>query len=170
MRVAVIIAVLLTAQSLLAEQVCFEDIAASTPLSDFEVLPDGLVHQRSTGLIWQRCLYGQNWSQAQQRCEGTAVRLSWQEALQQSTMLADYSQHWRLPDIKEAMAIVERRCVDPALRRTLFAGANSEHIWTNTSIHSRPTHAWAIAMYSGKNNYKEKNQQLYVRFVRFSDE
>ncbi|MCC5852555.1 MAG: DUF1566 domain-containing protein, partial [Alkalimonas sp.] len=106
----------------------------------------------------------------QQRCEGAAVRLSWQEALQQSTDFADNGQPWRLPDVKEAMAIVERRCVDPALRRTVFAGANSEHIWTSTSIHGRPTHAWAIAMYSGKNNYKEKIQQLYVRFVRFSDE
>ncbi|MEN3157011.1 DUF1566 domain-containing protein [Alkalimonas sp. NCh-2] len=165
-----LILLLLAAGLLQAQQACFSDITASSPASDFTVLPGGLVHQQSTGLTWQRCLYGQSWNSAGQRCDGTAIRLSWQEALQQSTLLQQQGAVWRLPDVKEAMRIVERSCVDPAIRLNIFPNANSENLWTSTTVQAVPAEAWAIAMYSGKNNRKGKEQQLYVRFVHFSDE
>ncbi|SEA90181.1 DUF1566 domain-containing protein [Alkalimonas amylolytica] len=170
MRYFVLLSALLSVGFVQASQVCFPEISASTQSDDFIALPGGQVHQQSKGLIWQRCLYGQSWNHAEQRCDGAAIRLTWQEALQQSTTLSVPAAVWRVPDVKEAMSIVERQCVDPAIRLSVFPNTNSENIWTSTTVQAMPVEAWAIAMYSGKNNRKGKEQQLYVRFVRLSDE
>lgn len=170
MRFVLLLSGLLCAGLVQASQACFADISASTVNEDFTALPGGLVLQQSRGLIWQRCLYGQSWNHAEQRCDGSAIRLTWQEALQQSRSMSETALAWRVPDVKEAMSLIERQCVDPAIRLSVFPNANSENIWTSTTVQAMPAEAWAIAMYSGKNNRKGKEQQLYVRFVRLSDE
>lgn len=170
MRFILVFSVLFCAGVVQASQVCFADISASTLSEDFIALSGGQVLQQSRGLVWQRCLYGQSWNPAEQRCDGTAIRLTWQEALQQSITMSEAALAWRVPDVKEAMSMIERQCVDPAIRLTVFPNANSENIWTSTTVQAMPAEAWAIAMYSGKNNRKGKEQQLYVRFVRLSDE
>lgn len=170
MRYVLLTSILISVGAAQAAQVCFSEIAPSTQNDDFYALSGGLVQQQNKGLIWQRCLYGQSWNHAEQRCDGTAIRLSWQEALQQSTMLSGAAGGWRVPNVKEAMSIIERQCVDPAVRLSVFPNANSENMWTSTTVQAMPAEAWAIAMYSGKNNRKGKQQQLYVRFVRLSDD
>lgn len=162
---------LVLSMSISAQQHCFDTIHRSTVLAQFMELAPGEMLDQSTGLVWQRCLHGQQWLENEQACSGQPVRLSWAEALRMSIAVGQVAQSkWRLPDVKEAMSVVERQCVDPAIDLALFPGANSENIWTSTTDRHAPSQAWAIAMYSGKNNVKLKEQQLYVRFVRFSDE
>ena len=153
------------------QQQCFDTISRSAKADQFVKLPQGQLLHQATGLVWQRCLFGQQWQEAEQGCSGQPVRLSWSEALLMSVTAGQVAQsEWRLPDIKEAMSVVERQCVDPAIDLALFPGVNSENLWTSTTDSGLASQAWAIAMYSGKNNLKLKEQQLYVRLVRFSDE
>ncbi|MCH8538595.1 MAG: DUF1566 domain-containing protein [Alkalimonas sp.] len=162
---------LLLPMGVLAQQQCYEDITRSTEPEQFIPLAQGQLLHQATGLIWQRCLYGQQWHESEGNCSGEPVRLSWSEALLMSVSAGQAGQtEWRLPDVKEAMSVVERQCVDPAIDITLFPAANSENLWTSTTSAGQAAEAWAIAMYSGKNNLKMKEQQLYVRLVRFSDE
>lgn len=162
---------LLIPMGVTAQQQCFDTISRSTEPEHFTALTQGQLLHQASGLIWQRCLYGQQWQESEQRCTGDAVRLSWSEALLVSATVGEAGQtEWRLPDVKEAMSVVERRCVDPAIDVLLFPAANSENLWTSTTGHASAAEAWVIAMYSGKNNLKRKDQQLYLRLVRFSDE
>ncbi|MBY0418265.1 MAG: DUF1566 domain-containing protein [Pararheinheimera sp.] len=154
-----------------AAQVCFGNITTTKELSSFQLNTDGTVLDTTTKLMWSRCLVGQSWDRSSGSCTGTAQQLDWSEALldAQRSALAGYST-WRLPNAKEVLTLVERSCVDPAINLTAFPASNSENMWTSTTMITQPERAWAIAMYSGKNNTKEKRTRLYVRLVRFSDE
>jgi hypothetical protein len=154
-----------------AQQVCYSDIKVTKPIAGFQLNADGTVLDKSTGLMWSRCLLGQSWQSDTSSCTGTAVQLNWQEALiaARDSELAAY-RSWRLPNAKEALTLIERSCVDPAINLIAFPGSNSENIWTGTTVVNQPERSWAIAMYSGKNNSKEKSTRLYLRLVRFSDD
>lgn len=166
--VLLLLMVILPAQ---AAQVCYSDITTTKPISSFQLNTDGTVLDTTTKLMWSRCLVGQSWDSATGGCTGTARQLSWPEALVESsqTTLAGYST-WRLPNAKEVLTLVERSCVDPAINLVAFPASNSENMWTGTTVVNQPERSWAIAMYSGKNNSKEKVTRLFVRLVRFSDE
>ncbi len=157
--------------SVQAAQVCYSDITVTKPLANFQLNADGTVLDKTTKLMWSRCLVGQSWDSSSNSCTGTAQQLDWSEALLESkrSTLAGYST-WRLPNAKEVLTLVERSCVDPAINLTAFPASNSENLWTGTTVVNQPERGWAIAMYSGKNNSKEKIVRLYVRLVRFSDE
>ncbi|WP_233078325.1 DUF1566 domain-containing protein [Rheinheimera soli] len=154
-----------------AAQVCYTDITTTKPISSFQLNTDGTVLDTTTKLMWSRCLVGQSWDSSSRSCTGTAQQLDWPEALTESkrSTLAGFST-WRLPNAKEVLTLIERSCVDPAINLTAFPASNSENMWTGTTVVNEPDRAWAIAMYSGKNNTKEKIVRLYVRLVRFSDE
>lgn len=163
--------ILMLALPLQAAQVCFGNITTTKPLAGFQLNTDGTVLDNTTKLMWSRCLVGQSWDSSSSSCTGTAQQLDWSEALLEGkrSTLAGYST-WRLPNAKEVLTLIERSCVDPAINITAFPSSNSENMWTGTTMITEPERAWAIAMYSGKNNTKGKNTRLYVRLVRFSDE
>lgn len=166
-----ILLMLLVALPTYAAQVCYNDITVTKPIANLQLNSDGTVLDKTTNLLWSRCLVGQSWDSSSSSCTGTAQQLNWSEALLESKRnnLAGYST-WRLPNAKEVLTLIERSCVDPAINLVAFPASNSENIWTGTTVVNQPGRAWAIAMYSGKNNTKEKNIRLYVRYVRFSDE
>jgi hypothetical protein len=154
-----------------AAQVCFSNITTTKPLAKFQLNADGTALDKTTQLLWSRCLVGQSWDSASRSCSGTPQQLDWSEALLESkrSTLAGFST-WRLPNAKEILTLIERSCVDPAINLTAFPSSRSENIWTGTTTLNEAERAWAIAMYSGKNNTKHKNTRLHVRLVRFSDE
>lgn len=163
--------VMMVALPVQAAQVCFSNIETTKALTSFQLNADGTVLDTTTKLLWSRCLVGQSWDRASSRCTGTAQQMDWSEALLEAerSVLAGYGT-WRLPNAKEVLTLVERSCVDPAINLTAFPSSNSENMWTSTTMITQPERAWAIAMYNGKNNTKEKITRLYVRLVRFSDE
>lgn len=162
---------LMVALPVQAAQVCYGDITITKPISSYQLNSDGTVLDTTTKLMWSRCLVGQSWDSSSRSCTGTAQQLDWSEALTEAkrSTIAGYNT-WRLPNAKEVLTLIERSCVDPAINNTAFPASNSENMWTGTTVVNQPDRAWAIAMYSGKNNTKEKIVRLYVRLVRFSDE
>lgn len=157
--------------SVQAAQICYDNIEVGVDFSHLTLNSDGTVLDAKTRLLWSACLVGQTWDSSSKSCTGNPQQLTWADALLESARqdLGGYTS-WRLPNAKEVQSIINRGCVDPALRLSLFPGANSENIWTGTTAANEANQAFAVAMYSGKNNLKTKNTPLYVRLVRFSDE
>lgn len=150
-------------------QTCFSELTETSSTAKFNIGATGLVEDKTTGLMWSRCTYGQTWDQNNNTCSGSPVSITWQDALQLSaTMTEGGFSDWRLPNVKELATIVEKACVDPAVNATVFPASLPENYWTSTTAMDDTTTAWAVAMYNGKNNAKDKLQDLHVRFVRFS--
>ncbi len=138
-------------------------------ISDDE--PSVLTHSVSD-LSWARCAVGQTWNADDSTCDGTATRFTWQEALALSVSyeLEDKT-GWRLPNIKELASIVERSCVDPAASSSLFPETPSSNFWSaspNTGS-SKSDEAWAVSFSNGRLDSNLKQQDFYVRMVRYAE-
>lgn len=70
---------------------------------DFIANTDGTVNDKRTGLQWQACSLGQQWHAG--RCEGEATAMTWQQARQKTSSVAEYND-WRLPTIFELQTLV----------------------------------------------------------------
>jgi hypothetical protein len=112
-------------QSALAEQqqICNDRLRPSTPAARFIDNGDGTVTDVSTGLMWSKCDFGQQWSG--NRCSNHAVLHEWADALnaiRNSNVNAPYAgkNDWRMPNIKELVSIVEWSCTSPAINTQVF--------------------------------------------------
>ncbi|TVR02313.1 MAG: DUF1566 domain-containing protein, partial [Desulfovibrionales bacterium] len=67
---------------------------------------NGTVTDTTTGLMWQKCSYGQTWSNNGQ-CTGSATTRTWQQAMDAAETLS-WAGHedWRLPDINELKSLI----------------------------------------------------------------
>lgn len=159
--------------SLSAEQQCDgETITTDTANFTIASSASGTVIHNDSGLAWARCLVGQTWNSVDESCEGEAVRLTWQGALQ-LTNSYDFGEHtdWRLPNLKELASLVERSCVTPAINLDIFPNTLSDSFWTSTPNTSadKTTEAWSVAFYNGRIDSRDKQQDFYVRMVRYAE-
>jgi hypothetical protein len=150
-------------------QSCHDGLTETTIIDNFTLLSNGLAQDKTTGLMWMRCAYGQTWDSVNSTCTGNAVELTWQDALQASEQMTEggYTD-WRLPNVKELATIVEKRCTDPAVNATLFPATPADNFWTSTTVTGSGSWAWSVAFYNGRNNTKEKLLDVHARFVRFA--
>lgn len=113
--------------------------------------PDGTVGDSRTGLVWDRCLLGQD---AADDCAGPGDPYTWEQGLDAAEALNAqvYLGHddWRLPNIKELRSLVERSCVSPGIDTHLFPNApNAPAVLTSSTYPALPTVAWVVAFDSG---------------------
>ncbi|MFC3033564.1 DUF1566 domain-containing protein [Pseudoalteromonas fenneropenaei] len=165
----VLILLSLLGSQLALAQNCYLNIPETTPATRFTTHDDGTVSDNLTGLMWQRCNYGESYNASTQSCDGQATRVNWQQALQASEnfRLAGHDD-WHVPNIKALASIVEHQCVLPAVNESVFAGAKNDNYWSNTGDLVRQDHAWVYQFADGKNNLKVKTSDLYLRLVRFA--
>ena len=115
---------------------CKPIIPATTPIEDFQFYSDGTVLHSKTGLVWQRCLLGQTFSDngtpeifTDDRCYGTGNTYTWGEALQAAASYSD----WRLANINELISITEMQCFDPAINLKVFPDTSGDtKIWSGS--------------------------------------
>lgn len=149
-------------------QTCYDGLTETTPETRFVISGSGMVEDSVTGLMWLRCSHGQTWNASSSTCSGSGVKVTWQDALQLSPEINEGGfDDWRLPNIKELATIVEKRCVDPAVNQTIFPASLAENYWSATTVAGNPESAWSVALYNGRNNTKEKQLDLHIRFVRY---
>ena len=58
-----------------AAQVCYSAVNETTPDSRFVINEDGTVSDSETGLMWQRCTFGQSYDSDTDTCEARASSL-----------------------------------------------------------------------------------------------
>jgi hypothetical protein len=146
---------------LASAQTCNPAVAATTPASRFQTQPHGVLLDRHTGLRWQRCSQGQWWDHG--HCRGEVRRVTWQQA----QTLAGHG--WRLPDLKELSAMVELRCVKPAINLALFPDTPAGDFWTATPFVNQPGQQWRVQFIYGEATPDKYRKPAAVRLVRDPD-
>ncbi|GAA58660.1 hypothetical protein P20652_0517 [Pseudoalteromonas sp. BSi20652] len=153
-----------------AAQTCYDGADTTTPTDRFTINTDGTVSDTETGLMWQRCSYGQIYNTETQLCEGSTPSLTWQEALRgaKNDTTADYDD-WQMPNIKELASILEHSCTEPSINEDIFLGTKLQNYWSNTSGVSTMSSAWVYQFDSGLNSLHAKTSNVYLRLVRYEE-
>ena len=101
----------------------------TTPNSRYVNNGKGIVTDRWTGLMWQRCAAGITGADC---TGGTATELSWQDALAyaNNSTISGHSD-WRLPNIKELRSLVAYDRHTPAINATLFPNTSGQ-FWSSS--------------------------------------
>lgn len=139
---------------------------------NFDLSTAGEAHDNLSGLIWQRCVYGQQWDGA--TCKGAPVKLTWQEALQTAAQPDQQGQIWRVPTIKELSLIMDLQCMTPPLNPQLFPNAPASRdngLWSSTPLiltnNPDKTQAWWVDLMFGNITYDDTTTKTnFVLFVR----
>ncbi|MCO6355704.1 DUF1566 domain-containing protein [Pseudoalteromonas shioyasakiensis] len=151
-----------------AAQVCYSAVNETTPDSRFVINEDGTVSDSETGLMWQRCTFGQSYDSDTDTCEGTSQQLTWGEALRgaENATFADYTD-WHVPNVKELASILEHSCVQPSINENAFLSTKLQNYWSSTSGISRTDLAWVYQFDKGINSLHAKTSDVYLRLVRY---
>lgn len=169
-------------------------LAANAPQPDKEWTPspDGQwLHQRSTGLVWQRCVVGMRWNGRD--CAGQPV---WADHQQASAITRQRAKTdglaWRLPHLKELQQLtrqngqiqpplmpestqgwvwtgtipIEMRKVNPYSYGNVMQGVTGENV-----VEMKFLHAWVVNTATGESRDDVlKRTPMFVRLVRKSEE
>lgn len=149
-------------------QTCYDGASETTPSSRFTINENGTISDLSTGLMWQRCNYGQTYNSESNECAGNSVQLTWAEALRgaANSELAG-SKGWQVPNIKELASIVEHKCVEPSINIELFINTQHANYWTSTTEISNSEYAWVYYFDTGSNELASKQESNFLRLVRY---
>jgi len=129
-RIALAGVVLLAASAVVA-QTCNPN--AQSSFTSWSANSD-TVTDAATGLVWQRCAFGQGWNGS--TCIGTPNTSAWAAAVTGAPL------GWRLPNVKELESIVERQCAAPAMNTAAFPAAPLVNFWSSTP-------GWAVSFNDG---------------------
>lgn len=128
---------------------------------------DGTVTDTVTGLMWDKCPYGQT---ANDCSGGSALRFKWANALAQTVALngINYKGHndWRMPSIRELESLVLIRLTHPAIDDVAFPNTDvSQSYWSSTlAVHD--SSAWAVPFQTGDVNTLDWTLQANNSFMR----
>ena len=147
-------------------------IVPSEPNPRFVDNLDGTVTDPVTGLMWDRCAWGQIGSD----CSGGSASLhNWQPALDIAVTAnaaiagaghRGYSD-WRLPSRTELKSLVEiTKDNSPAIDTNAFPNTPSDFFWSSTVYTPFPTFAWYVNFSNGSTGAGFQAFGFHVRLVR----
>lgn len=162
---------LVLANANLQAQDCNDASSSTSPTSRFTDNGDGTVTDRQTELVWQRCPVGF------QLDDGSTADLvddvcmqvdedqvNWQDALLDAEAEPSGGTTWRVPNVKELLSIVERKCVLPAWNRRIFPAAPLIY-WTSTTYNNIRT-ATVVDFSAGYVRTMDKEDNADAAFTR----
>ena len=149
----------------------------------YEILANGTeVKDRQTGLIWQRCAVGQQWSGS--TCAGDAGKFQFENAQR----LAGAG--WRVPNIRELASLivcssgkmkdaddvgdggppVKNNCdsnfTRPTIQTQAFPNLPGTWFWSASNHKTDPNFAQIVNFYDGYPSSDHRGQGNFVRLVR----
>ena len=157
-------------------QTCAEDKTTLTPDSRYELLNSGKeVKDKKTGLIWQRCLVGEEWDG--QNCTGEFEYFSIDKI---KPYLSQKASRWRLPTIDELLTLKSVNCWSPSINTSIFPSALERYSESDTLLSSsiyKPTKQeerlapgykwnWALSTNYGQKSFESNGRGMQVRLVR----
>jgi hypothetical protein len=129
---------------------------------------DGTVTDSVTGLMWDKCSWGQS---NDTDCSGGAASThTWLAALGVAVS-ANGSSHkgysdWRLPSRTELESLVKIDASSPAIDTTAFPNTPSNWFWSSTTYAPGPAYAWVVDFSNGYSSAYVKTINVHVRLVR----
>ncbi|MEH6616324.1 MAG: DUF1566 domain-containing protein [Porticoccus sp.] len=132
----------------------------------------GVVKDRYTGLLWQRCSLGQNWTG--ETCEAEFKKqlrswYNWKDAVRRVSRLQQEEQYrgWRLPNKKELSMLVERNCGEPTINDVIFPNTPAKSFWTDEPFGRGDQYVWTVDFATGKANSELKDTATFhARLVK----
>ena len=129
-------------------------ILGDTDLGTFYYGATGTALDWKTDTIWYRCPGGSYFLQG--TCVGSALRLSWGDAMAYATELSEISGiEWRLATLPEVRSIISPACVGPAINSNVFPTLKSANVWTSSES-SIQSDAFRCAIYTYNGAYSCK--------------
>jgi hypothetical protein len=126
---------------------------------------NGTVTDKKTGLMWAKCVLGQDAI----TCKGLGNgRLTWKAALEaaSNSTLAGFGD-WRVPNLKELSSLTALNCYDPAINANLFPNTPHTALWSSTPYAKDSEDAFNVHFnYSQDDTASRDKKYHYVRFVR----
>ena len=139
-------------------QKCNGKLDSTSPSQRFTENADGTVTDQHTGLQWSRCSLGQTWDNGS--CQGEA------HALPYAVVALVTASSWRLPEVNELSSLVELRCSDPAINRTIFPDTEASPYWTATRFVNKDGEFWQVHFLHGEAVPEKANGIGFVRWVK----
>ena len=126
---------------------------------------NGTVTDPNTGLMWQKCNYGQEWNGSE--CEGDLALLNWEQALEAAENLS-WAGHddWRLPNINELLTLVDDQISHPAMDALFVTDDDNRSYWSSTTQNTWMDRAWRVEFGTGTSFDDSKSDNRFVRAVR----
>ena len=143
-------------------------LAMAAPLAAFTDNGDGTVTDPATGLMWDRCAWGQTLNG--DNCDGSASGLNWQAALGIAVEANDNNHRsyndWRLPNRTELESLVDITQSNPAIDSDAFPSTPSDFFWSSTVVTPTPGGAWVVHFLNGTTDAGGQASVSRVRLVR----
>ena len=124
---------------------------AGVEVSPYSVTGD-LVHDRYTGLTWQRTVEHDNYT--------------WQGANARCSSLGSNGGGWRLPTLRELLTLVDVTHYDPAIDASAFPGTPSEFFWSSSPSRAPAGSAWGVNFTRGASGAGFVITAAHVRCAR----
>lgn len=136
---------------------------------------DGTVTDPATGLMWDRCVWGQTGTDC---FGGSAADLTWQQALRAAVTANAGAGHrgyndWRLPNRTELESLVDiTKATPPRINTTAFPNTLSDFFWSSTvytpsnEFAPNPDGAWVVSFGDGGSSAPFQTDVNRVRLVR----
>lgn len=91
---------------------------------------DETVSDFSTGLVWQKCVLGQN---SDDNCSGSASLSSWADAENFCSNFTLGGKTWRLPTRADLATLADYSIDNPVINSTFFPNLQTGTLWSSTS-------------------------------------
>lgn len=119
---------------------------------------DGTVRDNTTGLIWQKCSYGQD----PPSCTSSLTMDNWENAVSYCKNLDLASRSWRLPNINELNSLVDVTRYEPTIHPAFFLGTGQDNYWSSTT--DSPTAAFFTNFQHG--TVSSNSKTTFYNYIR----